>query len=220
MNILPLLSRWKKSLLTGLFAVATLAIYAFFPADARLNVTIQSVLLGVAFFVALPIFFVRLVLREPLSALGFQGSIRRYGPVAVLLAVVPILSIWYVLFHVFPVAASYRLPAVIRTSFPFFLFYEVVLVGAISFLYEVFFRGFVLILWLRNAGLWAVFFQTGLFASFLAVSGRGITWQDVPLLFASLASGFVAHYTRSVSYSWASAWLILFLSDVLILVIR
>ncbi|MEI7750081.1 MAG: hypothetical protein WCJ25_03690 [Candidatus Moraniibacteriota bacterium] len=220
MNFLPLLSRWKRFLLTGLFVVGTMLVYALFPAEARLNTTAQSVLLGVAFFVALPILFVRLVLHEPLSALGFQGSIRRFGPLAVLFVVVPILLIWYALIRTFPVADAYRLPTMIRTSFPFFVLYEVVLVGAITFLYEVFFRGFVLILWLKKAGLWAVFFQVGLFASFVALTGKGLSWQDVPLLCASLASGFVASYTRSVPYAWVSAWLILFLSDVLILVIR
>jgi len=219
-NLLPLLSRWKRFLLTGLFVVGTMLVYALFPVEARLNATAQSVLLGVAFFVALPILFVRFVLREPLSGIGFQGSVRTFGPGVALLVVVPILSVWYVLIRTFPVADAYRLPVMIRGSFPFFLLYEVVLVGAIAFLYEVFFRGFVLILWLKKAGLWAVFFQAGLLASFVALAGRGISWQDVPLLLASLASGFVASYTRSIPYAWVSAWLILFLSDVLILVIR
>ncbi|HWQ59898.1 MAG TPA: hypothetical protein VN420_01975 [Candidatus Fimivivens sp.] len=220
MTFLPLLSRWKPMLRTGLLALGTLAVYILFPAESRLNATVQSVLLGAALFVVVPILYVKLILRAPLSSLGFQDSTRRLGFLAVPLVAILVLSVWYVLLRIFPVSDSYFLPVAIRSSFPLFLLYEVVLVGLIAFLYEVFFRGLVLILWLRRFGLGAAFFQAGLFLAFVAVSGNGLVWQDAPLLLSATASGFIASYTRSIPYSWVTAWLVLFLSDVLILVIR
>ncbi len=217
---LLLLSKWKRFFQITILVFGTLAVYVFFPAESRLDVTVQSILLSVVFFVVLPILFVKLILHESLSVLGFQGSKSRFGIVAVLAVVIPIVSVWYIFLRTYPVAESYYLPAVVHDSFPFFLLYEIILIGSLAFLYEVFFRGFVLILWLRKTGIWAVFFQSALFAFFLMASGVGFSWQDAPLLLASLGSGFVAFYTRSVPYSWLSAWLILFLSDVLILIIR
>lgn len=219
-NMILILPEKKRFLQTGLLAFGALAVYVFFPADNRLNMTVQGLALSAVFFVLLPIFCVKFILHEPLSSLGFQGSERRFGAIAVPLAVIPTVSIWYMMLRFFPITESFPISAAAKGSFLFFLLYEVVLVGVIAFFYEVFFRGFVLILWLRRAGLWAIFFQSFLFAAFLAVSGLDISWKDVPLLLASLGSGFVASHTRSVPYSWLSAWLILFLSDVIILVLR
>lgn len=220
MNTTPILSRWKRPLLTGFLVLGTLVLFALFPAENRINPTIQSVLLGMALFVALPMVFVRSVLREPFSSLGFRGTARRFGSVAVPLVVIPVLSVWYVILQTYPVSDAYYLPAAVRVSFPFFLLYEIVLVGIIAALYEVFFRGFVQILWLRRAGLWAVPVQVGLFAIFMTLSGGGISWQDAPLLMAAIASGFVASYTGSIPYSLVTSWLVMFLSDVLVLVSR
>ncbi len=220
MNLVPLLSRWKRFLMTGIFVIASLLLYGLFPAESRLNGTVQSLVLGAAVFFVLPILFVRMVLCEPFSTLGFRGSNRRFGVVSIPLVVVPILSIWYVLLRTYPVASSYDLPSTVRSSFPLFLFYEVVLVGAIAFLYETFFRGLVQILWLRSFGLWAVFMQLALFLAFVVSVGGGLSWQNAPIFLAGLASGFVASYTGSIPYAWVSAWLVLFLSDVLILVSR
>jgi membrane protease YdiL (CAAX protease family) len=220
MNLIPLLSRWKRFLMTGIFVVASLLLYGLFPTESRLGDTVQSLTLGSAVFLLLPILFTKMVLREPLSALGFRGSDRRFGVISIPLVVIPILSIWYVLLRTYPVASSYALPSTVRSSFPIFLFYEVVLVGVIAFLYETFFRGLVQILWLRSVGMWAAVIQAAVFVVFVISVGDGLSWQDVPLFLAGLASGFVASYTRSVPYAWVSAWLVLFLSDVLILVSR
>lgn len=220
MNLVPLFSRWKRFLMTGVFVVASLLLYGLFPAESRLSGTVQSLTLGVVVFLVLPMLFAKTVLRDPLSAIGFRGSNRRLGAISIPIVVVPILLIWYMLLRTYPVTSSYVLPSAVRNSFLLFLFYEVVLVGAIAFLYETFFRGLVQILWLRSFGLWAVFVQAALFFVFIISVGGGLSWQDVPLCLAGLASGFVASYTGSVPYAWVSAWLVLFLSDVLILVSR
>lgn len=210
----------KRSIFTGSFIFLTMLLYALFPAESRLDPTLQSVVLGVALFVLLPILYVRLVLREPLSALGFRGSVRKSGLLSIPLSVIPLLSVWYVLLRTFPVAEAYRIPAAVSGSFGVFLSYEVLLVGAISFLYEVFFRGAVQLLWLRGSVLSGVFVQAVLFIAFMAVSGGGLSWSDASLILAAFASGFVASYTRSIPYAWASAWLMIFLSDVFVLLSR
>ncbi|NTW29904.1 MAG: hypothetical protein HGB34_02085 [Candidatus Moranbacteria bacterium] len=220
MKSLQVFSDKKRSIFTGSFIFLTMLLYVLFPAESRLNPTLQSIVLGVALFVLLPILYVKLVLREPLSTLGFRGSVRTFGLLSIPLSVIPLLSVWYVLLRTFPVAEAYHIPAAISGSFVMFLSYEVLLVGSISFLYEVFFRGAVQLLWLRESVLPAVFAQVALFVTFMAVSGGGLFWSDASLILAAFASGFVASYTRSISYAWASAWLMIFLSDVFVLLSR
>jgi hypothetical protein len=162
---------------------------------------------------------VKVILREPLSLLGFQGNEGRFGFVMVPLTVIPVLSIWYVMLRLYPASGAYGLPTIVRSSFPFFILYEVVLTGALAFLYEVFFRGTVQLLWLRKAGFSAVLYQVALFLLFMSVTD-GITWGSVPLILAAAAAGLVAQYTRSIYYSFAAAWILLFLSDVFLLIQR
>lgn len=218
MDAITMLSKWKTPLRTGLFISATLVVYASFPVEDRLSPTIQSLVLGIAFFLVLPTLFTRFVSREPLSVIGFGGSVRRYGAFAVPLVALSILSVWYAMVRTFPVVDTYHLPVTVRNSFPYFLVYEIFLVGLVTLLYEVFFRGLILLSWLRNAGWWAVAIQSVILILFIAASNGGVSWQNAPLLLASVGAGSVAFYTRSVPYAWATSWLILFLSDVIILV--
>lgn len=207
----------KRFLADGLAVLLALAAYYLFPLDAKLNGVTQSVVLGIAFFGILPILYVKLVRKEPLSAIGLGPSVRRFGWASVPLAVAPVLAVLFLLVRQYPVEDGYYLPSLAMTSFPVFLLYEVLAVGVVAFLYEVFFRGFIQLLWLGRYGLWSVLFQFVLFSVFLLVTD-GIFWQSAPILVAALASGFIASYTRSIYYSWTAGWLVVFLADAYLLI--
>ncbi|NTW45936.1 MAG: hypothetical protein HGB18_02650 [Candidatus Moranbacteria bacterium] len=210
----------KRFLQTAAFVFGTLLLYGFFPQESRLNPTVQSVLLGVILFLALPFLYGRFILRQPLSSLGFRAPSRPYGALAVPLVAIPTVALWFVLLSTFHVERASMLPSAVRASFMFFVLYEVVLVGAIAFLYDVFFRGLVQIVWLRGYGIWAALAQAGLFVALLGFSAGGIGWTDAPLVLASVASGLVAAYTGTVPTAWMTSWLVLFLSDIITLVVR
>jgi hypothetical protein len=216
--MLGAISRRKRIIRDGVFVFGTLLVYLVFPNDRGLSPAFQSVLLSAVLFLALPLSYFVTVSREPLSSLGFRGSVRRFGTLSIPFVAISLLSIWYVAVRTFPVAESYAIPASVRNSFPNFLLYETLLVGTVSFLYEVFFRGTILLSWLRSAGAWAILIQAGIFAIFVAISGGGFSWQDVPLLLSSLGAGIVAYHTRSILYSWAVSWLMLFLADAIVLI--
>ncbi len=207
----------KRFLADGLAVLLALSAYYLFPVDAKLNGVTQSIVLGVAFLGILPVLYVRMIRKESVSAIGLGPSVRRFGWLSVPLAAVSALSVLYLLVRYYPVGEGYYLPSLAMSSFPIFLLYEVFAVGMIAFLYEVFFRGFIQLLWLGRYGLSAVFFQFAIFSAFLLVTD-GIFWQSAPLLVAALSSGFIASYTRSIYYSWASGWLILFLADAYFLI--
>lgn len=216
MQSLAFLSPQRKFVATGLMALGALLAYYFFPFDGKLNDTVQALISGTVFFLILPILFTKFILKEPMGALGFRGSERRHGWISIPLVTIPVLSVLYLLVRYYPVEEEYYIPSLAAGSFPLFLLYEILFVGAIAFLYEAFFRGFIQLMWFRKLGLSAVFIQTALFFVFVLVTD-GVTWQELPMVLAAFSAGFVAFYTRSVWYSFAASWLVLFLADAYLL---
>ena len=202
---------------TGLLVFGVLSSYLFLPKAPEISGSVQSLLFGIIFLALVPVLYVRFVLKESLSTIGFTWKTEYPGIPAVFFAVSAVLSIWFLLLQWYDLGTLYSLPPVVRTSFPWFLFYGGVLVAVIAFLYEVFFRGLVMLSWFASFGIAAVFLQFGFLLALLAISG-GLLWQNVPMLLSGFASGFVAYHTRSLFYSWMTAWLSMLLADVLFLV--
>lgn len=207
----------RRFLADGLAVLLALLAYYLFPVDTKLNSVAQSIALGVAFFVILPILYVGLIRKESLSAIGLGPSVKRLGLLSVPLATISALAVLFLVVRYYPVGENYYIPSLAISSFPIFLLYEVLVVGTIAFLYEVFFRGLVQLLWLGRYGLSAVFFQFVIFSLFLLATD-GIVWQSAPVLLAAVSSGFIAAYTKSLYYSWVSGWLVLFLADAYFLI--
>lgn len=220
MQTLAFLSPWKRFAVTGATILVALALYYLFPTDPRLNPMLQGIIAGIAFFLIVPMLYVKMVLKSPVHLLGFQASQRRFGMAAVVLSVVAGLSVLVFLARAYPLGAQYQLPGAVVRSFLFFVLYEIFIVGSLVFLYEVFFRGFVMLLWLRNFGFGAALFQAALFVGAYALLRGDISWQDAPLFFTAVISGLVAFYTKSIWYSFGASWLFLFLADAYFLTIR
>jgi len=219
MQSLAFLSPKRRFVVTGLMGLFIVLSFYLFPFDEKLNDNVQSIVSGMVFFLVVPILFTKMILKEPLGALGFRRSERSYGWLSVPLVTITALVLSYLFIRYFSVGESYLIPPLARDSFPIFLLYETVLVGSITFLFEVFFRGFVQLLWLREYGISAVLAQVIISVASVALLG-GMTWQELPMLIATPFAGFVAFYTRSVWYSWVTSWLIVVLFDACILVVR
>jgi membrane protease YdiL (CAAX protease family) len=219
MQSLAFLSARKKFVVSGLAVFVSICLYYFFPADDRLSPVAQSAILGAAFLLLVPMLYVRIVLKEPLRSLGFRNSDRSFGWFFVIAAVISASALFVLLVKEFPVKEHYDL-SFAQNSFLMFLLYEVVLVGFTAFLFEVFFRGFVMLLWLRKYGWWTVLFQAVLFIGFFRLANGSLSWQESPIFIVALFSGFVAFYTRSVWYSFVSSWVFLVIADAYLLAIR
>jgi len=211
----PFLS--KPFVTTGLLVLGVLFSYLFLPPTPGVDESVQALLWGSVFLILVPMLHVRLVLKRPISSMGFTRTARRFGLPAVFLSVVSLLSVWFLILRLYEVRTLYSLSPAVRESFPWFLFYETALVGTVSLIYETFFRGLVMLSWLSGFGVVSVFLQSGIQVVFLGLTG-GFVWQNVPMMLAGLASGFVGYYTRSLWYSWMTAWMTMFLADVLFLV--
>lgn len=205
--------------MTTLFVCITLGLLYGLPESGSLDSALQEIIASSIFLLVLPVIYCKMILKEPLSSIGLREA--RWLPAffwgGVMIAVGGVL-----LFLLLPVEGfreAYRLPAFIEKSFKWFVVYEVLVVGGIALLYEVFFRGLVMKLWLGPFGPVAIVLQSALFIGFIGISS-GFSWQYAVLCYASLFSGVVAYFSRSIYASWLANWALFFLVDLVFLVVH
>lgn len=205
--------------MTTLFVCITLGLLYSLPESGSLDSALQEIIASSIFLLVLPVIYCKMILKEPLSSIGLREA--RWLPAffwgGVMIAVGGVL-----LFLLLPVEGfreAYRLPAFIEKSFKWFVVYEVLVVGGIALLYEVFFRGLVMKLWLGPFGPVAIVLQSALFIGFIGISS-GFSWQYAVLCYASLFSGVVAYFSRSIYASWLANWALFFLVDLVFLVVH
>ncbi len=206
-------------ILTTLFIFISLGILYRLPESQSLDLITQEIIASSIFFLVLPMIYCKMILKEPLSALGIQEA--RWLPAffwgGIMVAVGGVL-----LFFLLPIEGfrlAYELPSFIEKSFWWFVLYEVAVVGGMALLYEVFFRGLVMKLWLGSIGPLAIVLQSVLFVGFIGISS-GFSWQYAVLCYASLFSGAVAYFSRSIYASWLANWILFFLVDIVFLVLH
>lgn len=211
--------RGQRNIMTVALIVATLGVFGSMQEVPDIGAALQAAISGLVLFLVLPIMYCRIILKEPLSLIGF-GSIRWLPALfwgSVFLGVGGVGLLFVAQDSVFKEA--YRLPSVVERSFLWFVAYEVIVVGGIALMYEVFFRGLIMKLWLSPLGVWSVLIQTLMFAGFIALTS-GWSWQYASLMFASLFSGVVAYFSGSIYASWLASWTFFFLIDIIILAFR
>jgi membrane protease YdiL (CAAX protease family) len=209
----------KRFFITGLLAVFSVFFLGYFIQADKVNPVFQMLLVMVAFFLVVPALYCKIVLKEPLHNMGWQSGNVFSGVFLSLLALSLGLVIMYGLDRYTSFGSAYRLPQSIQTDFLWFLLYEALMAPLVVLFYEVFFRGFIGLLWLRSLGVVSIFLQAGLFVLLLFVAGDLSANQVPALIFAPLA-GLIAYYSQSVWYSWGATWLFFFLIDVYLLISR
>ncbi len=209
----------KRFVITGLLAVFSVFFLGFFTQADKVNPVFQMLLVSVAFFLVVPVLYCKIVLKESLHNLGWQGGNMFAGIILSLLAVSGGLITVYLLDRYTSFGRVYELPVSIQTDFRWFLLYEAIMMPVMILFYEVFFRGFIQLLWLRSLGVVSVLFQAGFFGLMFFLAGN-LTTREVPLLLFAPLAGLIAYYSRSIWYSWGATWIFLFLIDVYFLVSR
>ncbi len=206
----------RKFVVTGGALLLALLLFVFFPATDRLSPGTQGMIAFFVFFLLFPMLYAKFVLKESWRGLGFQmdQSIASWM-MSALTAAFGFL-IFFFAYRIFPALHDVsRLPFSVERSFFSFVQYELFLLGTLFF-YEVFFRGFVMLLFLRRFGLWSVFLQWGVFLLFLFGSGSFGVDQALMMLFAPLA-GMVAYRSQSLGYSFFASGIFFFSVDIFLL---
>lgn len=218
-TLLLILARQKEFLITTLVILGSLFFLGSIEGGSGLSPQVQGAIVATAVFLVIPLLYCRIVLERPLSALGFQRGNPWAGIGGSVLALGLALTALFVLWNFTPLLEDYRLPVAVREQFLFFVLYQVVLNGFFLFLFEVFFRGMVMLLWLRELRIWGVFIQAILFTGILFLSGD-VTAHTIPLILIAPFAGLVAYQSRSLWYSFGVSWFFVLMVDSLILIVR
>ncbi|MBP7822644.1 MAG: hypothetical protein KA034_02430 [Candidatus Moranbacteria bacterium] len=206
----------RKFLITGGALFLSLLLFIFFPSTDRLSGGIQSAIIFTVFFLIFPLLYAKFILGEPWQRMGFRmdGALSHW--VGMLGAVVVGFVLFFFGYQIWPaLQEAYRLPFSVERSFLSFVRYEMFAFTAVFF-YEVFFRGFVMFLFLRPFGRWAILLQWFIFLLFLVASQSFEMSQAGMILFAPLA-GWIAYRSQSILYSFIGSAVFLFLIDIFLL---
>lgn len=209
----------KRFIVTGFLVLFSIIFLGFFGQDDAVDPVFQMLLVSTSFFLVVPVFYSKIVLKESLKNLGWQRGNLFLGALLGMVCVAAALMALFFLARYTSFAEEYVLPVTVETDFVWFILYELVLVTFITLLYEVFFRGLVQTLWLKSFGVWAVLLQASLFVA-LFYLGDDISWQTLPVLLFSPLAGVIAYYSQSIWYSWAASFALFFLTDVFLLTLR
>lgn len=218
-SLILLISRNKEFLTTTILVVASVLFFGLFDAHPDMSPELQGVIMSVTVFLVIPLLYCKIVLRKPLSTLGFQRGNPWAGIGGSVLALVAALGALFVLWNFTPLLEGYRLPVIVEEQFLFFVLYELVLNATFLFIFEVFFRGLILLLWLRELKVWGVFLQAGFFIGILFLTGS-IDAQSIPMILFAPFAGLIAYQSRSLWYSFGAGWFFLLLVDSLVLILR
>lgn len=213
------LARYKEFIGTTTAIITSLLLLAYLGDQVTVNPVLQSFITYIGVFLVIPLLYCKIMLGRPFSALGFQRGNVWAGFGGSILALSIALGALLVLWNFTPLLKDYSLPRAVEEKFLFFVLYELLVNGFITLLYETFFRGFVMLLWLRSWGIWAVFFQAGLFSLLIFLS-NGITAETIPLLLFAPFAGLIAYQSRSIWFSYGASWFFSFFTDAIILIFR
>jgi membrane protease YdiL (CAAX protease family) len=217
--MLDILSKHRRFIITGLLVLFSVGFLGFFEESENVSPVVQGFIVSLVFFLAIPVLYSKIILREPLENIGWRRGDALAGVVSGIASVGLGVVVSVLLIKMSPFKEQYHLPGLAESEFLWFVLYEVVLVSLVTFLYEVFFRGFIQLLWLRDFGFLAVIAQVGIFYLLFFLSG-GFLWQNAPILIFALFSGIIAHVSRSIRYSFAASWLFFFITDILVLTLH
>lgn len=210
----PFLS--QELLITGAVMLACLFFVGYFPK----NDIFQEVVVGLSFFLVIPFLYCRIILKKELRDFGVQTGDTKSGIMWTGISAGVLFLIYYIIFHYTDFENKYNLPQKVASEFKYFVLYEILIVGFIAALYEIFFRGFVMFTLKERFGQWAIVMQAVIFLLLLTISG-GWDYSLVPLLVTSLFSGITAYRSQSLIYSFlVSFFSVVILDSVIIKILN
>lgn len=218
--MLKLLSMHRRFIVTGILVFFSLGFLLFFTESDRFSPVLQGFIVSIAFFLAIPLLYSKIVIREPLSNLGLRKGRFGAGVLSLFFALVMAVGIEIGLTLVFPsFREQYVFPGLVQKSFLWFIFYEIVISSIVLSFYEVFFRGLIQSLWLKSFGVWAIVMQMSIFYGFFLLK-NDFSWEKAPLLIFCPFAGIIAYSSRSLWYSFLASWIFIFLTDIFFLTYR
>lgn len=203
----------KDYIITLFFIIITLLIFYFFPTDNKFQ---QIITIGI-FFICLPVIYYKIILKKPLSSLGLQIGDWKQGLIFSGFSLI-IVGIFFGLFIKYSNFLNYYfIPSGASENFSDFMIYEFFAVLMLVVVYEFFFRGFIMFSVNYKAGKYVgIFLQTAIFFIFIWAAEAPL-WLFLPYLLFSPFAGLIAEKSKSILYSGATQFLIIFVLDIFII---
>lgn len=200
----------KEFFVSLVFALACLALFLIFPTAA--GSIFQKIISLVAFLFLIPLLYIKLVLKKKISSFGLARGDMKAGLTWSALSLLVLALVFYIIIHYTDYFKNYPLPQSVSSQFLVFLGYEIILVGAFLFLYDFFFRGFMLTIMEKQMGGKAILAQYFFFAAMFILSG-GFNPDNLRYALLGLFSGIVAYKSESIWYFFAAGMLFMMATD-------
>jgi membrane protease YdiL (CAAX protease family) len=120
--------------------------------------------------------------------------------------------IFFLAIYFFGFLKNYTIPTSITQNYGNFLFYEVALVLPVVFIYDFFFRGFVMLTLGIKTYYWAIVVQALLFL-ILIFATKSFTWGLIPYLIGAPLAGVIAYKSGSIFYSTVLQFFMIIILD-------
>ena len=117
------------------------------------------------------------------------------------------------LFKLTDLGLHYVLASNVKTNFGDFLIYEFGSIAFMVFVYEFFFRGFVMKYWLEYFDKWSILLQFLFFLTMIIMILKVPYWFYVVYLIFAPFAGWIFYKTKSLVYSFAGQWLFIVFVD-------
>lgn len=202
----------KELIVTSGVIVLCLVLFAIFPREG----VFQEIIANLTFLLVIPILYIKIILKKKLGNFGLQTGDKKKGIIWAVLSLGISLLIFYIVYNYTDFPKYYRLPQEIMNNFWLFVFFEVLLIGSLTVLYEFFFRGFVMFNFTEKFGYWAIAIQFLLFILFFLATGN-LGWSVIPGIIIAPFAGVAAYKGRSLIYSFAVSLFFIIILDALII---
>jgi membrane protease YdiL (CAAX protease family) len=190
------------------FTLSLLLVYVFFP----INNTFQQILIMVVFFGIVPILFNKIIFKKELKDIGLGIGDWKQGFFWSGIFIITVLVLLFISSYFFGFLKYYNIPNVIVYDFREFIWYEITTVIFLIFIYEFFFRGFIMLNIKKVFSFWAILAQMVIFVGLIFFTSDYV-WTLAPYIVFSILSGVIVYKSQSIFYSVLAQFLMMIILD-------
>jgi membrane protease YdiL (CAAX protease family) len=201
----------KEIVCTSFFVFLSIFFYTLFPNE---NI-FQKIFSILAFFVVLPLFFNKIILGRNIDSFGFRRGNYTEGLKFGLISLVINGFILFIYSYFFNFFDRYGVPQFIIENFSNFLLYELVISLSFIFLYEFYFRGFIMFIFESHFKYWSILIQSFFVLLLFLNMDDSYKFSFMPYLIFSPFAGFISYKSKSIIYSGIAQFIIVLSLDVI-----
>ena len=202
----------NEPILTSLLLFCCLIFFFLFPIKDQL----QNGTALIFFFFLVPFIFFKIILKKSFAELGWQIGDWKKGVLFSILSLLIFFGIFLLLFYKTHFTDYYIFSNNLRNDFLIFIFREIIFALFSLSLFEIFFRGFVMLSFAPKIGAWSILLQFLVFLLLLFFL-KSFSWQNLLLIFSAVFSGVITYQSRSLFYSYATTFIFLLLCNAYII---